>query len=254
MDKLRRRPNKADRSPANQSEGRSISGDPGGEVGDGAQWVAEKGDKERKSVGTDDVEIALVRRALRGDLDAFEKLISRHRGAVVAQAYALVGDYHVAEDVAQEVFIKVYESLGDIKDPARFKGWLSVIVRHTCVDWARSYRKGDASLEAMKDAGMDVREPVGGEASATIEWREEDGRILAALAEMREDYREIIVMKHMEGMSYKEIAERLDMTVSAVGEKLSRVRGILKTKLEKKGVPRPVEGETMGDGGKGRMS
>ncbi len=250
MDKSRGESNRAGRSPANLSEG---SDSRVGGVGE-ARPIHAQGDKALKLARADGTEIAIVRRALGGDLDAFERLIAMHRGAVVAHAYALVGDYHVAEDIAQEVFVKVYESLGDIKDPAKFKGWLSVIVRHTCADWARSRKKKDASLEAMKEAGLDVGEPSGGEVSAAIEWREEDRRILAALSELREDYREIIVMKYMGGMSYKEIAERLDMTVSAVGEKLSRVRGILRAKLEKKRVSRPPDDGTAAGAGEGCMS
>jgi RNA polymerase sigma factor (sigma-70 family) len=230
-------PNKGSPRIADRSEDKSCGRPPENRPGKEPQGASESEDRSRTG-DTGDSEAILVRAAMKGDINAFEELIVRHRGAVVAQSYAVVGDYHVAEDLAQEAFVKAYESLADLKDPRKFAGWLSVIVRHTCVDWLRT-RKGEVSLEAMKDEGFEIKEPVGGEASLSVEDAEEDRKVLAAMAELREDYREILVMKHMENMSYREIADRLNMTVSAVGEKLSRVRGILKSKLEKKRVPRP---------------
>jgi len=65
-----------------------------------------------------------------------------------------------------------------------------------------------------------------------MEEAEEEDAILSALAELREDYREIVVLKHLENYSYREIAEMLGMSVTAVGEKLSRVRSLLRKKLK----------------------
>jgi len=179
----------------------------------------------------------LSARAVGGDTAAYAELVDRYQILVRNVARSMVQDYQDAEDLAQETFIKAYNSLQGLKDNEKFGPWLFTILRHTVLDFLRSER-ANVSLETLLEEGFEPRGEDAVEAgSAALESHEDDLRTLDALNSLREDYREVIVLKHVEGLSYKEIATRLNMSVSAVGEKLSRVRSLLKRRIEKKPIP-----------------
>jgi len=188
----------------------------------------------------------LVAMTAEGDTAAYDELVERYQNAAKNRAKSITKDYQAAEDVTQEAFIKAYAALKDLAEPHKYGVWLLRIVQHTALDHLRG-RKDGISLETMKDQGYEAPRQTKGLQIEKLENREEELRVLEALGELRPDYCEIIVLKHLEGLSYKEIAERLEMSVSAVGEKLSRVRGMLKRSLSKKQIPsgreKPEEGD-----------
>lgn len=174
--------------------------------------------------------VGLVKAARRGDREAYGRLVERYRSVVMASIYASVRRREVAEDLAQECFIKAYAALGELREPARFAGWLRTIAAHTAADWLRA-RRSEVNLDKLTERGAEPSAPPVRPGEG-MEDAEEEDVILSALAELREDYREIVVLKHLENYSYREIAEMLGMSVTAVGEKLSRVRALLKKKLQ----------------------
>ena len=183
----------------------------------------------------------LVAASLKGDTIAYGELVNRHQDSVNTLARTMVRDYQHAEDLAQETFLKAYHFLHDLQEPEKFGGWILTILRHTALDFLRSKREG-VSLETLQEDGFEPEDGTRIDPMvAAIETHEDELRVLAALRTLREDYREIIMLKHVERLSYKEIAERTNMSVSGVGEKLSRVRALLKLRLEKKPVKRSVK-------------
>ncbi len=174
--------------------------------------------------------VRIVEAARGGDREAYGQLVERYRSVVMASIYASVRRREVAEDLAQECFIKAYSALGELREPARFAGWLRTIAAHTAADWLRA-RRSEVNLDKLAEAGAEPCAPEirPGEG---LEAAEEEDAILRVLAQLRDDYREIVVLKHLEGYSYRQIAEMLGMSVTAVGEKLSRVRALLKKKLQ----------------------
>jgi RNA polymerase sigma-70 factor (ECF subfamily) len=174
--------------------------------------------------------VALVRAAQGGDREAYSRLVERYRSVVMAAIYASVRRLDVSEDLAQECFIKAFAGLDELREPERFAGWLRTIAGHTAADWLRA-RHSEVNIDKLAEAGAEPSAPHAPPGSH-LEAAEEENAVLAALAGLREDYREIIILKHVENYSYREIAEMLDMSVTAVGEKLSRVRGLLKKKLK----------------------
>lgn len=172
----------------------------------------------------------LVRDTLNGRETAYAQLVARYMNIVVGHIYNRIQDYHLAEDLAQDAFCKAYASLASLISPEKFGSWLLVIARHTCMDWLRTSRQA-VSLDDLREAG---HEPVAhsnpGVVDAAMD-AEIDRLILEEIQRLRPDYRDIIVMKHIDKLSYKQIAELLGMTVSAVGEKLSRIRQILRKRL-----------------------
>ncbi len=172
----------------------------------------------------------LVRRCIEGDSCAFERLVREHMGTVLGLAYNYVGNFSTAEDVAQETFVQAFQSIDSLRDGARFKVWLLKIARNKCIDAIRRSPRWislDQSQELQREVSLKSSAARGDPAFA---FTEDD--LLAALGTLRPDYREIFVMKHIDNLSYKEISLVLGMTVSAVGEKLYRVRSMIRDKLE----------------------
>jgi RNA polymerase sigma-70 factor (ECF subfamily) len=174
---------------------------------------------------------ALVRAAQRGDREAYSRLVERYRTVVAAAVYATVRRLDVVEDLAQEVFIKAFGALEELREPARFAGWIRIIAVHAATDWLRGHRS-EVHLDKLAEDGVEISAPAAVPGGA-IEDAEERNAVLSALAGLREDYREIVILKHLEGYSYREIADMLGMSVTAVGEKLSRVRALLRKKLKR---------------------
>lgn len=120
--------------------------------------------------------------------------------------------------------------MSTLRDRARFKVWLLKIARNKCIDAIRRNPHW-VSLDQNKDLQKEVsQKPVAGQEDVAFVFSEDD--LLTALRSLRQDYREIFVMKHVDNLSYKEISQFLGMTVSAVGEKLYRVRSMIRDKLE----------------------
>jgi RNA polymerase sigma-70 factor (ECF subfamily) len=190
----------------------------------------------------------LVRRTASGEAEAFEPLVRRHLDTVVRFAHHMLGDFQAAEDVAQETFLKAYAHAGRLEDPAKFTTWLCSITRHLCLDWIRARRPG-VSVETLEGEGLEVADAAPAPERG-IETDELHGRVLEALQGLRPDYREIVLMKHVYELSYKQISEMVGLSVSAVGEKLSRVRQMLRKRLRlrrtdseaKRAHPRPGRG------------
>jgi RNA polymerase sigma-70 factor (ECF subfamily) len=174
----------------------------------------------------------LVQRCTRGDQSAFDSLVRMHMNAVLGLAFNYLGNFHTAEDIAQDTFVQAFQSIPTLRDGARFKVWLLRIARNKCIDHIRRtprWMSIDQDQELQKEVSLKVAAVPGPEEEACISFTEAD--LLAALGTLREDYREIFVMKHIDNLSYREIAEILGMTASAVGEKLYRVRTMIREKL-----------------------
>jgi RNA polymerase sigma-70 factor (ECF subfamily) len=142
----------------------------------------------------------------------------------------MVGDFQTAEDLAQETMLKAFAHLGRLADPERFSTWIYSIARHACLDWLRT-RRPSSSVEEMESDGVELADGAARAPADAAETAELAERAVAAIGSLREDYREILLLKHVQNLSYNDIAEITELTVSAVGEKLSRVRQMLRRKL-----------------------
>jgi RNA polymerase sigma-70 factor (ECF subfamily) len=174
----------------------------------------------------------LVRRCADGDPLAFDCLVREYMNTVLGLAYNYVGNFHTAEDLAQETFVQALQSISSLRDGSRFKVWLLRIARNKCIDYIRRNPRW-----LSIDHDHDLQKEISRKASSTSPEAEHESAgfseadLLAALNSLRDDYREIFVMKHVDNLSYREISDLLGMTVSAVGEKLYRVRSMIREKL-----------------------
>jgi RNA polymerase sigma factor (sigma-70 family) len=178
----------------------------------------------------------LARRAREGEAMAFEELIRRYERVALSVAYSVLHDAAEAGDATQEAFLRAWQRLGDLQDPAKFGPWLCNIVRNLALDLRRRNRHLTATGIAESDAASPANRPfmrLVPDPSADLQEREERDRIGAALAELDETTRTAIVMRYYDGASSKEIGEALDLNPAAIDMRLSRGRRQLKEVLER---------------------
>ncbi len=176
---------------------------------------------------------ALVERCRDGDRGAFEALMRRHSNLVGSIAYQITRDVDVSRDITQETFLKVHRKLDTLEDTAKFRPWLCGIARTTSVDWLRRERVRPVSLDSLKEAGKEPVEdgrlagPGGAEADREAIYE----RVLLAVNSLPEIYREVVLLKHLRRMSYKQIGEHLNLPVATVESRLYRAKLLLKERL-----------------------
>lgn len=176
---------------------------------------------------------ALIQRAQGGDMSAFEALIAKYSNLVGSIAYNIIGDVHVAGDITQETFLKVYRHLPDLEDPRKFKGWLCSIVRTTCVDYLRRERLKPASLEKISEEGLEPEgQIVGGLLRQTsTELEELREKILSIVNSLPRIYQQIILLRHLRRMTYREMSDFLGLPIATIESRLYRARLMLKDRL-----------------------
>ena len=167
----------------------------------------------------------LVERTLRGDLRAFEQLVERHRGVVFRVAARIVGPEDAA-DVSQDAFLRAFHRLSDFRGDALFRVWLLQIAHNAAINTATRKRPqpvdSQLALGESSDPSDRERRPV-----ESLERREQEQRMQLKLGSLRPSYRSLIVLRDIEGLSYEEIAELLEMPVGSVKGRLHRARGEL---------------------------
>lgn len=179
----------------------------------------------------------LIKGTLAGNDDAFKKLMEKYVKIAGSIAYSVVGDFHIAADVVQEAFVKVYRVLHDLRNPETFRTYLAGAVRSSALDWVRrqkSLRRGSpVSFSDYSDEAPELPDdaPAGRPPLARIQDSETMATLLVLIDELPEHYREVFVLKHIEQISYDEIAKTLGISLSAVEARLFRARRMLRSKL-----------------------
>jgi RNA polymerase sigma-70 factor (ECF subfamily) len=182
---------------------------------------------------------ALVRDAASGDRAAMERLLMRAQETAYRFSLLVCGHPEDAEDVMQESLLKTYQHVNRISDPESFRTWLYTTVRNACLMKRRRHVGEPAtfvSLEQHEDGP--ARRSLGGLADHTRpadqrlidNWM--DGRLRDALKALPSSYRMIVVMREMEGLSTKEVAEITGFSEANVKTRLHRARLMLRRRLE----------------------
>jgi RNA polymerase sigma-70 factor (ECF subfamily) len=169
----------------------------------------------------------LMARLGRGDMAALGELASRHQSRVISLVYRLLGDWHQAEDVTQEVFLRVREAAAKYTPQAKFTTWLYRITYNLSIDQQRRSRNDPASLEAVE------AEPQASSASASIEKSELAQLVRSAIAELSDRQRTVVVLHRYEGLSHAEICEVTGWSRPAVESLLVRAYENLRKSLLK---------------------
>ncbi len=194
-----------------------------------------EGAKGRSSDPVEDMQ--LVERCKRGDRDAFDELMRRHERKVYNFAFRLTGNYDEANDIAAETFVRVYTRIQSFRGDSAFLTWLFRIVTNVFLD-ARKRRRSrpSESLEQLVEADDRALARQAEDASvspqAELERRERDTILQRAIAGLPEYQRAMILLYHVEGMSYEEIAAAMDLPIGTVKSRLNRARLALRHALE----------------------
>jgi RNA polymerase sigma factor (sigma-70 family) len=167
----------------------------------------------------------------------WDEVVREHSARVYRLAYRLTGNQHDAEDLTQEVFVRVFRSLSNYT-PGTFEGWLHRITTNLFLDMVR--RRQRIRFESLGDDAADRlegREPTPAEA---FDKRNLDTDIQSALAALPPDYRAAVVLCDIEGLSYEEIAATLDVKLGTVRSRIHRGRAQLRAALDHRAPRRPA--------------
>lgn len=185
--------------------------------------------------GPDDVEV--ISAVLKGNTDAFGVLVRRYQKRVYNLALRYCGDRQEAEDLAQEVFLRIFRALNTFRGDSLFSTWLYRIATNVCLDALRRQKNRpepvlDQPLET--DSGELERELVSPEPGPVhqVEAAELAAMIRQEVARLREPYRSTIVLRDLEDLTYDEIAQILNVSVGTVKSRLHRARSILRERFE----------------------
>lgn len=186
--------------------------------------------------GDEDAEdVALMRRVGQGDHDAFEALVTKHQHAVVGTVAKMLGNASEAEDIAQQVFVRLWKSAPRYKPTAKFTTFLFTITRNLVFnETRRRQRKKEHSLDEQEDDWhRQVPESEQGQPDAQLLQSEMRAAVDQAIQSLPEKQRLAVVLRRYEQMPYEEIAKVLDLSVSAVKSQLFRARTALRESLER---------------------
>ena len=176
-----------------------------------------------------------------GETAAFEQVVAEHSGDVYALLYRMTSDAEEARDLTQETFLRAFQSIGRFRGDANLKTWIYRIAinqaRNRWRWWRRRRRDVTVSLDATDDrneqplsTNLANDEAIDPEQETLA--REREAHLRAALLELKRPFREAVVLRDVEGFSYEEIAETLQISIGTVKSRLSRGRLELRRKLE----------------------
>jgi RNA polymerase sigma-70 factor (ECF subfamily) len=172
-------------------------------------------------------EVALVRRCLRGDADAVRALVERFQAEVYGLCVRILNHRHDAEDVTQEVFLRVFRSLRRWDDARPLKPWIMGIAVNRCRTWLSQRARRPELVDYLQDS---VPSPAEDDTAELLR------EIAAAVAALRPDYRTVFVLFHEQGLPYEEIAAALERPVGTVKTWLHRARLEVLERLRQRGM------------------
>ena len=170
-------------------------------------------------------DIELIQRTLNGDQIAFGVLVDRYKDRVHALAYHKLGDFHHAEDITQEIFLKAYQKLSSLQYPERFSSWLYVITSRSCATWHRENRIPTQSIDDIESAEVNSLALTKHTDQKTHEM------VHDALENLPESELTILTLYYLTGDSVKEIACFMGISQNAVHCRMARARNNLKAEI-----------------------
>lgn len=184
---------------------------------------------------TREQEAAIVRKVLGGDANAFETLVLEYEKNVYNIALRMTGNSEDAADMTQEAFIKAYNSLQSFRGDSKFSVWLYRIVSNVCLDFLRSKnRRPTVSLSVEDDDDEDAQLDVADESQSPellLDRKLTRDSVRRGLDSLPPDYRQILLLREIQGLSYDEIAQALSLEVGTVKSRIFRARKRLCTFL-----------------------
>ena len=187
---------------------------------------------------TKEEDFILIKDFVSGNKKAFDALILKHKNFVFNLCYRILGNYEEAEDLSQDIFIKIYKALKGFKFKSAFTTWLYTVAVNTCKNRLSSTRykldKKNKSLENNGSNGNRYEMPLSDNSNPydSLDAGEGEKQIMNAINSLPDTQKILVVLRDLEGRSYEEIVEITGMKQGTVKSKLCRAREILKDKLK----------------------
>lgn len=178
----------------------------------------------------------LVRTALAGRESGFEELVRRYQRPIAAYVYRMVGDYDAALDLTQEVFIKVYGSLSRYRAEFKFSTWIYKIAHNAAIDHLRRGAARETAITSDEDRPALAVESRRLTPEQESERNERCSEIEVVVQMLTPAYRELIVLRHSNDLSYEEIAEVTGLPLGTVKNRLFRAREAMRDLLVERGI------------------
>lgn len=180
-----------------------------------------------------DKEKDLLKKAKNGNIEAFEKLINAHQKSVFNIAYRIIGNYDDANELAQEVFIKIFKSIKNFKEDSSFSTWVYKIATNTCLDELRKRKNKQVVYidESIKSEDGDFHREIKSEKYSPSEYLEKKELrefVQQEILSLPEEYRTVIILRDFQGFSYDEISKILNCPEGTVKSRINRARQRLK--------------------------
>jgi RNA polymerase sigma-70 factor (ECF subfamily) len=175
----------------------------------------------------------LVALTLQGEQTAFSIIVERYQKQVFSLAYRLHNDYDEARDLAQEAFLRIYQQLSGFDQSRKFFPWMYRVAQNTCINVLHGLPKETLNLDDYYERYEPETEGADRDPSAVLEEREDADEFARILRDLPEQYRTVILLKYLEGLSYREISDHLGLPESAVEARLHRGRNYLRNMLKK---------------------
>lgn len=182
---------------------------------------------------TDQVDHDLIVAAQRRDSAAWDALVRRHDRWVRGIVYAQLGNPAQLDDVVQHVWMRVWQQIETLVDPARWRGWLYSLAKNAAIDAGKKAARHRGRHNGFDpDAWSRSTQP---EPAKSLMARERHDRVLAAINGLPAIYREPFMLKHLENWSYRQIADAMSLPVDTVETRLVRARRLLRSALQRDG-------------------
>ncbi len=164
----------------------------------------------------------LVKKTIAGDNSAFGMLVQKYQSAVYGLCYHLVGNFADAQDLAQEAFVRAYQDLHQLREPAKFANWLHRLTRNICGMWLRRRKEQIVSLEEVSEeyfADSETPQPL-----EELEREEMHQFVRQSIDALSEKNHLTVTLYYMDGLSYRDIGNFLGVPVSTVKSRLHESR------------------------------
>ena len=188
--------------------------------------------KRRWGFSVESSDKKIIDRVLQGETEVFEVLIKRYQIPIINYVYRMMGDYETAVDLSQEVFLKVYLSLDKYDKSYKFSTWLYKIACNKTIDYLRKRRLSTVSIDDVpqgEEEGRPFEIPSDNPGPDELFFsRDLQERIDKSMEDLPEDYRQLLILRHVNGLSYNEIAEVTHLPLGTVKNRIFRARQRLK--------------------------
>lgn len=174
----------------------------------------------------------LVQKTLDGDMDSFSVLVERYEKQIYSLTYRLANNPEDARDMAQEVFIHIYKVLDKYDQDRKFFSWMYKVATNVCYN---ALRRGKNEQSVSLDKVIEIMPLIGWpetQPEQQYERKETQELVRQAVADLPEKYRVPLVLRYLQEMSYKEIAEYMDLPLTTIETRLYRGKAMLQKKLE----------------------